>query len=312
MSVRKDILIFKLLAHYEVVAEHQQLKSAADALGLKQSNLSKEMNELEALVGSKLLSRTSHGVKLTLDGERLYFKAEECIKKVAELENHFKSAGLSGGITVRLPSVSLFIFQDYLDQFKLKYPKVTCSFSTNEITSASTLKDVDVCATYMQDKWDNVDVICEGKMIFSLVTTQKYIDKYGIPKDIDDLYRNHHLCVCNEHAHLNNTYDSRRSCWQHLDFQVSNYEMLISLLRAKYLIAYIPTYWLDVFPDLIRLDIDGWNMKMPLRVITAVGRSKVPYINTMCGYVIDMCDALGHVGSFENLMVSPVYLQNRL
>ena len=46
MSVRGDILLFKLLSHYELVVEHGQLKSAAEELGLKQSNLSKEMKQI--------------------------------------------------------------------------------------------------------------------------------------------------------------------------------------------------------------------------------------------------------------------------
>lgn len=62
MSVRGDILLFKLLSHYELVVEHGQLKSAAEELGLKQSNLSKEMKLLEEMVGTELLIRTSHGV----------------------------------------------------------------------------------------------------------------------------------------------------------------------------------------------------------------------------------------------------------
>lgn len=52
MSVRGDILLFKLLSHYELVVEHGQLKSAAEELGLKQSNLSKEMKLLEEMVGT--------------------------------------------------------------------------------------------------------------------------------------------------------------------------------------------------------------------------------------------------------------------
>ena len=71
MSVRGDILLFKLLSHYELVVEHGQLKSAAEELGLKQSNLSKEMKLLEEMVGTELLTRTSHGVRLTMTGEHI-------------------------------------------------------------------------------------------------------------------------------------------------------------------------------------------------------------------------------------------------
>lgn len=311
MSVRGDILLFKLLSHYELVVEHGQLKSAAEELGLKQSNLSKEMKLLEEMVGSELLTRTSHGFKLTLLGEQVFTQAKECTQKVSELTNRFHGEMQNISITLQATSATLMSFHRYLDLFKQMYPSVTCNFYDGIISSPSVLKSVDVCATYMQKKWPNVDTICEGKIVFAVMTTQKYIDAYGMPKDMDDLRQNHHLCLCEEYSRYNPKYDEILTNCHHIDFQVSNFDMMLSMLRQKFVIAEMPAYMPRIFPDLIKLDVPGWNLKMPIQLITANGRSKIPYVHTMCSFMIDLYREVMLAGGFEDLVIYPSFTKNK-
>ena len=250
MSVRGDILLFKLLSHYELVVEHGQLKSAAEELGLKQSNLSKEMKLLEEMVGTELLIRTSHGVCLTLTGEQVYAQAKDCTGRVAELTNRFHGEIQNSSITLQATSATMVSFHKYLDLFKQIYPSVTCNFYDGSIANPSLLKSVDVCATYMQNKWPNVDVICEGKIVFSMV-------------------------------------------------------------RQKCLIGEMPAYMTRVYPDLVKIDIPNWQLKMPIQIITASGRSKIPYVHTMCSFIIEMYHEIMMAGGIEDLVIYPSYTKNK-
>ena len=226
MSVRGDILLFKLLSHYELVVEHGQLKSAAEELGLKQSNLSKEMKLLEEMVGTELLTRTSHGVRLTMTGEHIYTQAKNCTNLIAEITASFGGENKNYSITLQATSATLMAFHKYLDLFKQIYPSVTCNFYDGIISTTNLPKNIDVCATYLQNKWQNIDIICEGKIVFALVTTKKYLNVYGYPRDLDDLHQNHHLCLCEEYSRYNPLYDDIMANCKHIDFQVSNFDMI--------------------------------------------------------------------------------------
>lgn len=311
MSVRGDILLFKLLSHYELVVEHRQLKSAAEELGLKQSNLSKEMKLLEDMVGSELLTRTSHGVRLTLAGEQVYAQAKDCINRIAELMNSFHGEQQKGSVTLKAPSAALVAFHKHLDMFRQMYPTVTCNLYDGAITSASMLKNVDVCASYMANKWPNVDTICEGKIVFALMTTQKYLDVYGAPRDLADLQENHHFCFCEEYSRYIQKYDNTMANCRHIDFQVSNFDMMLSMLRQKCLIAEMPAYMSRIFPELIKLDVPGWNLKMPIQLITASGRSKIPYVHTVCSLWIDFYREIMLAGGMEDLVIYSSYTKNK-
>ncbi len=311
MSVRSDILLFKLLSHYELVVEHGQLKSAAEELGLKQSNLSKEMKLLEEMLGTELLVRTSHGVRLTLTGEQVFTLAKDCTSRVAELANRFHGEIQNASITLQATSATMVSFHKYLDLFKQIYPSVTCNFYDGVISIPSMLKSVDVCATYLQNKWQNVDVICEGKIVFSLITTQKYLDIYGYPRDLDDLRQNHHLCLSEEYSRYNPQYDDLMANCRHLDFQVSNFDMMLSMIRRKCLIGEMPAYMTRVFPELIKIDVPGWQLKMPIQIITASGRSKIPYVHTMCSFMIELYREVVRAGGIEDLVIYPSYTKNK-
>ena len=254
MSVRGDILLFKLLSHYELVVEHGQLKSAAEELGLKQSNLSKEMKLLEEMVGTELLIRTSHGVRLTLTGEQVYAQAKDCIGRVAELTNRFHGEIQNSSITLQATS---------------------------------------------------------AKIVFALMATKKYLDVYGYPRDLDDLQQKHHLCLCEEYSRYNPQYDNIMTNCRHIDFQVSNFDMMLSMVRQKCLIGEMPAYMTRVYPDLIKIDIPNWQLKMPIQIITASGRSKIPYVHTMCSFIIEMYHEVMMAGGIEDLVIYPSYTKNK-
>lgn len=79
----------RLLYYFLAVAREQNITKAAEVLHITQPSLSKQMNELEYLIGKKLLNRGNKKTTLTDDG--LYFrsKAEEIITLIEKTELTF-------------------------------------------------------------------------------------------------------------------------------------------------------------------------------------------------------------------------------
>lgn len=62
---------WNLIRSFIAVVEHGSLTRAAEALGLSQPTLSRQISELEQSTGSALFERAARGLKLTEEGERL-------------------------------------------------------------------------------------------------------------------------------------------------------------------------------------------------------------------------------------------------
>src|SRR5690349_15485868 len=75
-----DVLNYMRL--FVEVARHKSFRGAADALGMPNSTLSRNIAELEKAIGLKLLNRSTRRVELTEAGET-YFKRCECIVEEA-------------------------------------------------------------------------------------------------------------------------------------------------------------------------------------------------------------------------------------
>ena len=59
----------KSIAAFQVVQRHRSFSRAAEALGMSQSGISRQIAQLETFVGTALFARDASGVRLTLAGE---------------------------------------------------------------------------------------------------------------------------------------------------------------------------------------------------------------------------------------------------
>ncbi len=80
------------LQYFAVVAEHGNLRRAADAIGISQPALSKTLRRLEKSAGTKIVRRTPKGVEMTAMGNallsharRLQLAMDDVLKEVADL-----------------------------------------------------------------------------------------------------------------------------------------------------------------------------------------------------------------------------------
>jgi DNA-binding transcriptional LysR family regulator len=82
------------------VAELASFTQAAQALGAPKASVSLAVQRLEAVLGTRLLHRTTRRVQLTQDGAALYERAKDLLDDVDELRTLFRPAG--GGVGGRL------------------------------------------------------------------------------------------------------------------------------------------------------------------------------------------------------------------
>src|SRR6218665_284895 len=87
------------------VAELNSFTKAAESLGLPKASVSSYVQQLESLVGTRLLHRTTRSVQLTQDGLAFYERSKDLLIDVEDAESMFteNSQGLSGRLRIDLP-----------------------------------------------------------------------------------------------------------------------------------------------------------------------------------------------------------------
>lgn len=87
------------------IVEAGSLSSAARQLETTQATVSRRLQSLESMLGSRLILRTTHAMKLTDDGERCYQHARQVVDAWLALEDEMSIADERpvGVLRVRAP-----------------------------------------------------------------------------------------------------------------------------------------------------------------------------------------------------------------
>jgi LysR family nitrogen assimilation transcriptional regulator len=127
ISARK-LLDSRRLFYFFHVARLGSLSTAEAVLGVVQSAISRQLQQLEAEVGEALLLRTGRGVTLTAAGELLYKQAEAILQEMSstidKLEQLKREPG-AGLVTIASPPTFSSIYMpEVVERFVTRHPDV--------------------------------------------------------------------------------------------------------------------------------------------------------------------------------------------
>ncbi|NVK56108.1 MAG: LysR family transcriptional regulator [Alteromonadaceae bacterium] len=113
--------------YFVKVVEHQGYSSAAKALNISKSRISRHVVKLEERLGQRLLQRTSRYFNTTEAGNAFYIEARKVIDAMEVAENSVLATSDSLTGTVALSSsvgVANFLLRDLIIGFREKHPEV--------------------------------------------------------------------------------------------------------------------------------------------------------------------------------------------
>jgi DNA-binding transcriptional LysR family regulator len=109
-----------------LVAEHQSFSKAAKALYATQPAISQTIMNMENVLGTRLFTRTSKGVKLTTDGQLLYEYISSAINLIEVGEKKLAEARdlLYGEMKIGVgDTISRYYLLPYLEKFNQNSPQ---------------------------------------------------------------------------------------------------------------------------------------------------------------------------------------------
>lgn len=134
---------FRLLRQFVVVAEELNFRRAAARLHMSQPPLSVAMQNLEAAVGTPLLDRSKHHVRLTPAGQAFYRDALRLLQHAEQARERARRTGegLEGSLRLSfVPSAALDLLPGILKRFQRDYPTVQLKLTAE--TTARQIEDL--------------------------------------------------------------------------------------------------------------------------------------------------------------------------
>lgn len=195
------------------VAEMASFTRAADSLGIQKGRVSIVVRDLEREMGVALLHRTTRSVQLTEDGRAFYLRARDLLADAQELQSMFsgQAASLRGRLRVDMPTeLARSVVIPALPDLLMAHPEL-------ELELSSTDRRVDL----VQEGFDCVlrlgPIVDEtliarslGKLRMTNAASPKYLERYGMPRTLDDLRSQRHRMVS-----YTRTLGARHAGWEY-------------------------------------------------------------------------------------------------
>jgi DNA-binding transcriptional LysR family regulator len=189
---------FTAMRVFRRVVELEGFAVAARDLCLSNAAISKNIAELEAHLGVKLLARTTRRMSVTEAGTAYYGRCISILDEIDEAERaaaHL-SAAPRGKLKVSAPmSFGLLHLAPIIPAFLEQYPEVSADLVMNDRTVDLVDEGFDVALRAGGPMSDSSLISRTLAPVLRVVCgTPDYFQKFGVPRVPDDL-RNHHCLV---------------------------------------------------------------------------------------------------------------------
>ncbi|PUA27714.1 MAG: LysR family transcriptional regulator [Cellvibrio sp. 79] len=177
------------------VAELASFTKAADSLGLPKASISTSVQQLESLLGTRLLHRTTRRVQLTLDGQIFYERSKDLLADMDDLEGLFQqgASNLTGRLRIDMPSgMAKNLILPRLPELLTLHPQLQLEISSTD-RRVDVIREGFDCVIRV-GKLSDSSLIARplGKLELLNCVSPAYIARYGEPHTVDDL-THHHL-----------------------------------------------------------------------------------------------------------------------
>lgn len=176
------------------VAELSSFTRAAESLGLPKASISTHIQQLESLLGTRLLHRTTRRVQLTLDGQIFYERSKDLLADMDELEGLFQqgATNLTGRLRVDMPSaMAKNRILPRLPEFLVQHPQLQLEISSTD-RRVDLIREGFDCVIRVGKLTDSSLIARSlGKLELLNYASPAYLERFGVPQSLEDLSRHH-------------------------------------------------------------------------------------------------------------------------
>lgn len=287
-TIKTRVTLLKELLALKEVIDTGQIQVAANKNGIKHSNMSKLISDLEMRLNATLLQRTPTGSLPTNATPEIYSNIETiCNALDSIIDNAAPEDDLTGYISVLVAEglVGSYILRD-LSRFYAMYPKIRLDLLTNR---QQNLSSVEVAIV---DTKSNYQI--PGRTLFRLrakahfFTSQEYLDTHGVPQNMDDMLENFDLCMYQSYLNLPEcSFIAKRS--RKLNTTTDSVGLIFRLIRDGDGIGLLPAWSAQQPPKLVR--VPNIDFEYEHRMVAACSPKLIdsPKVRAFIRFLDDFC-----------------------
>ncbi|MBO7042356.1 MAG: LysR family transcriptional regulator [Alphaproteobacteria bacterium] len=283
----KIILLKELLALKEVV-DKGSIQIAANENGMKNSNLSQLIKDLEDRFNTKLINRNFDGSQPTNSAQLIYndiCAIEELLNKISE--NFVDIDALSGSMSVWTEEglFGSFMLKD-LSEFYAKYPKIRLELLMKQ--------NPDISNTDILIVNSKVHPNIRGTVLFKFkahkkfYASKKYLETRGVPKNLADLLENHDLCMLNRYMNLPEFQNIMKHA-KHLNTTSDSLALMYRLVNDGDGITVFPQWFEESSKNLVCLKDLDFKYETEMQCICRTEIAESPKVKAFVNFFIDFC-----------------------
>jgi len=178
------------------VVETGGMTRAADSLQMPKATATTLIQQLEAVLGVKLLNRTTRSVSVTTDGAAYYQRCVAILAQVRETEESLtqRHATPGGRLRVDVPTLmARLVIVPALSSFFARYPDIDLQLACSERRADLIEEGID-CAVWSGELEDSTLIARRvGQLYFGTCASPSYLAAHGQPRHPDELKA--HRCI---------------------------------------------------------------------------------------------------------------------
>lgn len=172
------------------VAETGSFTRAADQLGLPRATVSTAVQQLESILGARLLHRTTRSVQLTQDGAALLERCRNLLAEMEDIETLFRRtpARVSGKLKVDVPTrVGRLLIVPALPGFFERYPDLELELHATDRAVDLIQEGIDCVIRVGSAGANHLETRLLGHFTVTNCASPAYLRRHGVPAAIPDL-----------------------------------------------------------------------------------------------------------------------------
>lgn len=288
MGIKEKIQLLRNLMCFGEAIKHNSITKAAEVNGMKQSNFSKCLKSFEEYCGVTLLNRVYNGVQANEAGQDIYELSCD-IDHVLHKILTFKTKPHNNSGDIRLwtsDGLGAGYISSLLPDFYLKYPDVhiniCCSLEPPVLTS-----EVDMAIVYEKPEKNDVFSASEYCLEFGWFASKSYLERFGYPKNKDDILQNHKICTRDNYADVWEKYRRFLDGARYVAASTNSSSMLLRMTKDGIGIALHPLGVAKRENDLIYLNKINMELKHKFWIVTRRDLKKQPLVQALVRYIKD-------------------------
>jgi LysR family transcriptional regulator for bpeEF and oprC len=174
----------KAISIFVEIADHGSMSAAARSLGVVNSVVTKNLNELESWLGKKLVFRSTRNLRLTQDGMNYLAECRAILQQVDQLETQARldEQVVQGRVKVTAPFyLGQRIFSPLLADMHAKYPQIQLDLVLSDCFEDLVKEGFDIALRASQMPDSNFISRRIRPVSLKLVASPLYLEKYGAP-----------------------------------------------------------------------------------------------------------------------------------